>query len=159
MWKGTGYGSFEWKGQTWPVQEAVRQLNQSLSESPLKPSFQEQPYQIYTLVNHHCLHYETFNFYANAGRFPLRFEYPPLEANGQGIDMDYVYEGADALVAKRGGYLGPEFSIPGLREAIQILCDPHQDTVFGFQKIHSYPLPDGDLDGSLDQERKIQSKK
>jgi len=135
LFKGKGYGSYEVLGQHWPVQKAVRLLAE---DAPA-----DRPKKVFTLVNHHCVHYEAFNFYARVARLPVRFAYPLPRVDGAGIDLARTFAEADALVVKRGGYLGPGFSIQGLEESLGLFLDSERETLFGFRRRHWLPLPDG----------------
>jgi len=135
FFRSTGYGSYEKMGQEWPVKEAVERL---AAEAP-----PDRVTQVYTLVNHPCIHFEAFNYIANARGLPLRFDYPPADTTGEAPDMERTLHQADWLILKRGGDLGPEFSIPGLKEALKIFVDRGLESAFGFRRAHSYPLPDG----------------
>lgn len=135
FFRSTGYGSYEKMGQEWPVKEAVERL---AAEAP-----PDRVTQVYTLVNHPCVHFEAFNYIANARGLPLRFDYPRADFTGEAPDMERTLHQADWLILKRGGDLGPEFSIPGLKEALTVFVGSGLESAFGFRRAQSYPLPDG----------------
>ena len=130
IFKSWGYGSHGDMNQNWHVKDILDKI--ALEKEP------GQAARVYTLVNHHSIHYEVFNFYSKIKDLSILTKYPPVDSNG--IDMNAALSDADFLIIKRGGYLGPEFSIIGLQSALDSLLKT--DNIFGFEKVCSYPLPD-----------------
>ena len=130
IFKSWGYGSHGDMNQNWHIKDI---LNGMASEA--KP---DRITRAYTFVNHHSIHYEVFNFYSKIKGYKILTKYPPVDSNG--IDINAALGDADFLIFKRGGYLGPDFSITGLQKALDVLLK--SDRIIGFKKVISYPLPD-----------------
>lgn len=130
----TGYGSAEYIRQNWRLREVVRDLGGQVPPG--------RSLKVYTLANHHAVHYELFGLYADMENVPLHFVFPPRLENGE-VDVRRVYNEADALILKNGGYQGPEFSIRGMEKVTGLLKEPGLEAAFGFRKWIAHPLPDG----------------
>ncbi len=82
------------------------------------------------------------NFIAASEGVPIHFEFPPRDASGRNFDARQIFFEPDALVIKRSGYIGPEFSVEGLTRLLGLFGGARIDTVFGFRRTDSFLLPD-----------------
>jgi hypothetical protein len=134
LFRPLGYGSFEKLQESWPNRDLVLRLAERTG--------QDRPIKAYTLVNHPAIHYEAFNFIAASEGVPVHFEFPPRDESGRNFDARRTFFEPDALVVKRSGYIGPEFSVEGLTRLLGLFGGARIDNAFGFRRTDSFPLPD-----------------